>query len=178
MTSDDVMLALSNSGQTDELLRFIPMLLHMNIPIIGMSANPKSLLAKYSTVHLKVKVEKEACPLNNDFGRITYTDAVALLENHNDQFEYPVHWGSDLQTEHERFLTEQVFKKPVFVTDYPKEIKAFYMKLNPDGKTVAADSISFSFFFIEREISSIRSCFAESYSLRSRIGSSFTLLLL
>lgn len=64
MTSDDVVLALSNSGQTDELLRFIPMLLHMNIPIIGMSANPKSLLAKYSTVHLKVKVEKEACPLN------------------------------------------------------------------------------------------------------------------
>ena len=64
MTSDDVVLALSNSGQTDELLRFIPMLLHMNIPIIGMSANPKPLLAKYSTVHLKVKVEKEACPLN------------------------------------------------------------------------------------------------------------------
>ena len=64
MTSDDVVLALSNSGQTDELLRFIPMLLHMNIPIIGMSANPKSLLAKYSTIHLKVKVEKEACPLN------------------------------------------------------------------------------------------------------------------
>ncbi|MGN0225449.1 MAG: SIS domain-containing protein [Prevotella sp.] len=64
MTSDDVVLALSNSGQTDELLRFIPMLLHMNIPIIGMSANPKSLLAKYSTVHIKVKVEKEACPLN------------------------------------------------------------------------------------------------------------------
>ena len=76
--------------------------------------------------------------LNNDFGRITYTDAVALLEKHNDKFEYPVSWGCDLQTEHERFLTEQVFKKPVFVTDYPKEIKAFYMKLNPDGKTVAA----------------------------------------
>ena len=76
--------------------------------------------------------------LNNDFGRITYTDAVALLEKHNDQFEYPVSWGSDLQTEHERYLTEVVFKKPVFVTDYPKEIKAFYMKLNPDGKTVAA----------------------------------------
>ena len=76
--------------------------------------------------------------LNNDFGRITYTDAVALLEQHNDQFEYPVHWGTDLQTEHERYLTEVVFKKPVFVTDYPKEIKAFYMKLNPDGKTVAA----------------------------------------
>ncbi len=76
--------------------------------------------------------------LNNDFGRITYTDAVALLEKHNDRFEYPVSWGCDLQTEHERFLTEEIFKKPVFVTDYPKEIKAFYMKLNPDGKTVAA----------------------------------------
>ena len=76
--------------------------------------------------------------LNNDFGRITYTDAVALLEKHNDKFDYPVSWGCDLQTEHERFLTEEIFKKPVFVTDYPKEIKAFYMKLNPDGKTVAA----------------------------------------
>ncbi len=76
--------------------------------------------------------------LNNDFGHITYTDAVALLEQHNDQFEYPVSWGCDLQTEHERYLTEVVFKKPVFVTDYPKDIKAFYMKLNPDGKTVAA----------------------------------------
>ncbi len=76
--------------------------------------------------------------LNSDFGRITYTDAVKILEEHNDRFDYPVHWGSDLQTEHERFLTEEVFKRPVFVTDYPKEIKAFYMKLNPDGKTVAA----------------------------------------
>ena len=76
--------------------------------------------------------------LNNEFGRITYTEAVALLEQHNDKFEYPVSWGCDLQTEHERYLTEVVFKKPVFVTDYPKDIKAFYMKLNPDGKTVAA----------------------------------------
>lgn len=76
--------------------------------------------------------------LNSDFGRITYTDAVKILEEHNDRFDYPVHWGSDLQTEHERFLTEEIFKRPVFVTDYPKDIKAFYMKLNPDGKTVAA----------------------------------------
>ena len=76
--------------------------------------------------------------MTSEFGRITYTDAVKILEEHNDQFEYPVHWGSDLQTEHERYLTEQVFKRPVFVTDYPKDIKAFYMKLNPDGKTVAA----------------------------------------
>ena len=76
--------------------------------------------------------------LTSDFGHVTYTEAVEILEKHNDKFEYPVHWGSDLQTEHERYLTEEVFKRPVFVTDYPKEIKAFYMKLNPDGKTVAA----------------------------------------
>ncbi len=75
---------------------------------------------------------------NSEFGHITYTDAIELLEKHNDQFEYKVSWGCDLQTEHERYLTEQIFKKPVFVTDYPKEIKAFYMKLNDDGKTVAA----------------------------------------
>ena len=74
----------------------------------------------------------------SDFGRVTYTDAVKLLEEHNDEFEYKVYWGCDLQTEHERYLTEKVFKRPVFVTDYPKEIKAFYMKLNEDGKTVAA----------------------------------------
>ena len=76
--------------------------------------------------------------LTSDFGHVTYTEAVELLEKHNDKFDYPVHWGSDLQTEHERYLTEEIFKRPVFVTDYPKEIKAFYMKLNPDGKTVAA----------------------------------------
>ena len=76
--------------------------------------------------------------LTSDFGRVTYTEAIALLEPHNAEFAYPVHWGSDLQTEHERYLTEVVFQRPVFVTDYPKEIKAFYMKLNPDGKTVAA----------------------------------------
>ncbi|MGO4971559.1 asparagine--tRNA ligase [[Clostridium] aminophilum] len=76
--------------------------------------------------------------VSNEFGRITYTDAVKLLEEHNDEFDYKVYWGCDLQTEHERYLTEKIFGKPVFVTDYPKEIKAFYMKLNPDGKTVAA----------------------------------------
>ena len=76
--------------------------------------------------------------LNSDFGRVTYTEAIKLLELHNDKFDFPVHWGSDLQTEHERYLTEEIFKRPVFVTDYPKEIKSFYMKLNPDGKTVAA----------------------------------------
>ena len=75
---------------------------------------------------------------NSEFGRITYTDAIKELEKHNDKFDYKVSWGCDLQTEHERFLTEEIFKRPVFVTDYPKEIKAFYMKLNDDGKTVAA----------------------------------------
>ena len=75
---------------------------------------------------------------DSDFGRITYTDAVKILEEHNDKFDYKVSWGVDLQTEHERFLTEEIFKRPVFVTDYPKDIKAFYMKLNEDGKTVAA----------------------------------------
>ena len=76
--------------------------------------------------------------INSNFVRISYTDAVKELEKHNDEFEYKVSWGIDLQTEHERYLCEQIFKKPVFVTDYPMDIKAFYMKQNPDGKTVAA----------------------------------------
>ena len=75
---------------------------------------------------------------NSDFVRITYTEAVELLMQHNEEFEYKVSWGTDLQTEHERYLTEKLFGKPVFVTHYPKEIKAFYMKQDPDGKTVAA----------------------------------------
>ena len=74
----------------------------------------------------------------SEFARITYTDAIEILKKHNDKFEFKVSWGIDLQTEHERYLTEEVYKRPVFVTDYPKDIKAFYMKLNPDGKTVAA----------------------------------------
>ena len=76
--------------------------------------------------------------VENDFARVTYTEAIDILSKHNDKFDYKVSWGCDLQTEHERYLTEQIYKRPVFVTDYPKEIKAFYMKLNPDGKTVAA----------------------------------------
>ncbi len=76
--------------------------------------------------------------VNSDFAHVTYTEAVDILQKHNDCFEYKVFWGCDLQTEHERYLTEQEFKRPVFVTDYPKEIKAFYMKQNEDGKTVAA----------------------------------------
>lgn len=76
--------------------------------------------------------------LNSEFGHVTYTEAIKILEKNNEQFDFKVYWGCDLQTEHERYLTEQVFKRPVFVTDYPKEIKAFYMKQNPDGRTVAA----------------------------------------
>ena len=84
---------------------------------------------------LKDRLEHVA---SSDFGRVSYTEAVELLKKVNDKFDYKVEWGCDLQTEHERYLTEQVFKKPVFVTDYPKEIKAFYMRQNDDGKTVAA----------------------------------------
>ena len=84
---------------------------------------------------LKERLEHVA---SSDFGRVTYTEAVEILKQNNDKFDYKVDWGSDLQTEHERYLTEQVFKKPVFVTDYPKDIKAFYMRLNDDGRTVAA----------------------------------------
>ncbi len=83
-------------------------------------------------------IERLTNVATSEFARVTYTDAVEILEKNNDKFEYKVSWGIDLQTEHERYLTEEVFKRPVFVTDYPKDIKAFYMKQNPDGKTVAA----------------------------------------
>ena len=76
--------------------------------------------------------------VDSDFGCISYTEAVEILEKQNEQFTFPVSWGMDLQTEHEKYLTDVVFQKPVFVTDYPKEIKSFYMRLNDDGKTVAA----------------------------------------
>ena len=84
---------------------------------------------------LKERLEHVA---GSDFGRVSYTEAVELLKKADVKFDYPVDWGCDLQTEHERYLTEQIYKKPVFVTDYPKDIKAFYMRLNDDGKTVAA----------------------------------------
>ncbi|MBR1757973.1 MAG: asparagine--tRNA ligase [Lachnospiraceae bacterium] len=83
-------------------------------------------------------IERLEHVVNSEFGHVTYTEAIDILKENNDKFDYKVFWGCDLQTEHERYLTEQVFKRPVFVTDYPKEIKAFYMKLNEDGKTVAA----------------------------------------
>ncbi len=83
-------------------------------------------------------IERLTNVVNSDFGRVTYTEAVDILMKNNDKFDFKVEWGTDLQTEHERYLTEQIYKRPVFVTDYPKEIKAFYMRLNDDGKTVAA----------------------------------------
>ncbi|MDO4632687.1 MAG: asparagine--tRNA ligase [Eubacteriales bacterium] len=83
-------------------------------------------------------IERLEGVVSSEFGRVTYTEAIELLEKHNDKFEYKVSWGCDLQTEHERYLTEEIFKRPVFVTDYPKEIKAFYMKMNDDNRTVAA----------------------------------------
>ena len=92
----------------------------------------------FNNFYDKGLLERLSMIINADFARVTYTEAVKLLEQNKDQFQYPVYWGCDLQTEHERYLTEQIMKKPVFVTDYPKEIKAFYMRLNDDGKTVAA----------------------------------------
>lgn len=83
-------------------------------------------------------LERLNAVVNSDFARVSYTEAIEKLESCGEKFEYPVFWGCDLQTEHERYLTEKIFGKPVFVTDYPKEIKAFYMRLNDDGKTVAA----------------------------------------
>ena len=83
-------------------------------------------------------IERLELVANSEFGRITYTEAIEILKKNNKKFQFPVEWGVDIQTEHERYLTEVVFKKPVFVTDYPKEIKAFYMRQNDDGKTVAA----------------------------------------
>ncbi|MGV3489229.1 MAG: asparagine--tRNA ligase [Tuberibacillus sp.] len=86
-------------------------------------------------------IERLTNALESDFGRVTYTEAVELLKNSGKKFEFPVEWGMDLQTEHERFLSEEIYKRPVFVTDYPKEIKAFYMRANEDGKTVAATDL-------------------------------------
>lgn len=92
----------------------------------------------FNNFYDKGLIERLSALVDSDFAHVTYTEAIEILEKNKDQFEYPVYWGCDLQTEHERFLTEQVFKQPVFVTDYPKEIKAFYMRLNDDRKTVAA----------------------------------------
>lgn len=95
-------------------------------------------MAFFNNFYDKGLIERLTALADAEFAHVTYTEAVKLLEEHNDQFDYKVFWGCDLQTEHERYLTEQIFHKPVFVTDYPREIKAFYMRLNDDGKTVAA----------------------------------------
>ena len=93
-------------------------------------------MAFFDSFVLKGNIDTLRHVIETPFARMTYTDAIKELERVNDQFEYPVHWGSDIQTEHEKFLTEVVCKRPVIVTDYPKEIKAFYMKMNEDGRTV------------------------------------------
>ncbi len=120
--TDDMMLA-------EDMLKFIIRYVMENAP---------EEMAFFNQFVDQGLIERLNHVVNSDFGRVTYTEAVELLQQNNDQFDYKVFWGCDLQTEHERYLTEQIFKRPVFVTDYPKEIKAFYMKLNPDGKTVAA----------------------------------------
>ena len=86
-------------------------------------------------------IEKLQNVVNNDFAIMTYTEAIELLKKSGRDFQYPVEWGCDLQTEHEKYISEEICKKPVFLTDYPKEIKSFYMKQNPDGKTVAATDL-------------------------------------
>ena len=100
--------------------------------------NAKEEMQFFNNFVDKGLIERLNGVLNSDFGHVTYTEAIELLKEHNDKFDYKVSWGCDLQTEHERYLTEEIFKRPVFVTDYPKEIKAFYMKMNDDNKTVAA----------------------------------------
>ncbi len=120
--TDDMQLA-------EDMLKFV---------ITYVMENAPEEMAFFNQFVDKGLIERLNHVVSSDFGRVTYTDAVKMLEEHNDEFDYKVYWGADLQTEHERYLTEQIFKRPVFVTDYPKEIKAFYMKLNEDGKTVAA----------------------------------------
>ena len=100
--------------------------------------NAKEEMEFFNSFIDKGLLERLNIVLNSDFGQVTYTEAIEILEKVNDKFDYKVSWGCDLQTEHERYLTEQVFNRPVFVTDYPKDIKAFYMKMNDDNKTVAA----------------------------------------
>lgn len=92
----------------------------------------------FNNFYDKCLLERLKFIVHSDFACVTYTEAIRILEEHKEEFEYPVYWGCDLQTEHERYLTEKIYKKPLFVIDYPKEIKAFYMRLNDDAKTVAA----------------------------------------
>ena len=100
--------------------------------------NAPEEMAFFNSFVDKGLIERLTHVMESDFGRVTYTEAIDILKEHNNDFQYKAEWGCDLQTEHERYLTEKIYKRPVFVTDYPKDIKAFYMKQNPDGKTVAA----------------------------------------
>ena len=111
------------------------MIKHIITHVLNTCPQDIAFLNQFVDKHLKERLEHVA---GSEFGHISYTRAVEILKEHNDKFEYKVEWGTDLQTEHERFLTEQIYKKPIFVYDYPKDIKAFYMRLNDDGKTVAA----------------------------------------
>lgn len=119
---DDMMLA---EGMLKHIIRYV-------------LENAREEMEFFNSFVDKGLIERLTLVANSDFGHITYTDAIEVLEKNNDNFDYKVYWGCDLQTEHERYLTEEIFKKPVFVTDYPKDIKAFYMKMNEDNKTVAA----------------------------------------
>ncbi len=119
----------------DDMILAEAMLKHVIRYVLGNAPEEMNFFNQFVDKGL---IERLNHVLNSDFGHVTYTEAIKILEQHNDEFEYKAYWGCDLQTEHERYLTEQEFKRPVFVTDYPKEIKAFYMKLNDDGKTVAA----------------------------------------
>ena len=118
-----------NMNLAEEMMKFI---------IQYASDNAPEEMAFFNNFVDKTLFDRLGNILSSEFGHITYTEAVELLEKEDVDFEYPVHWGMDLQTEHERYLTEKIFKKPVFVSDYPKGIKAFYMRLNDDNKTVAA----------------------------------------
>lgn len=100
--------------------------------------NAKEEIEFFNSFVEKGLIDKLNNVVNSEFGRITYTDAIEILMKNNDNFDYPVEWGTDIQTEHERYLSEKIFGKPVFVTNYPKDIKAFYMRMNEDNKTVAA----------------------------------------
>ena len=116
----------------EEFIKFI---------ISDVVSNCQDELAYFNERAEKGLLDKLNGVLSSEFGKITYTDAVEVLKKSGKEFKYPVYWGCDLQTEHERYLTEEYFKKPLFVTDYPADIKAFYMKQNPDGKTVAATDL-------------------------------------
>lgn len=118
-----------NMEMAEEMLKYIIQYVLENAP---------EEMAFFNSFVDKGLLERLDNILSNAFGRVTYTEAVELLKKSGKAFEYPVEWGIDLQTEHERYLTEEIFKKPVFVTDYPKDIKAFYMRMNADNKTVAA----------------------------------------